>query len=49
MKDKITNRQKLFLGPVYSTYEFMTPYGTRLNNKDWEEKHKNYKPLDFNS
>ena len=46
-KDPRTGEMKVFLGPVYSSYEVITPYETRYNDADWMEKHKALKPLDF--
>ncbi|AYV77697.1 MAG: DUF3160 domain-containing protein [Edafosvirus sp.] len=38
---------KVFLGPVYSSYEFKTPYTVRHNDEDWMKEYTKYKPLDF--
>ncbi|AYV77698.1 MAG: DUF3160 domain-containing protein [Edafosvirus sp.] len=38
---------KVFLGPVYSSYEFKTPYTVRHNDEEWAKEYAKYKPLDF--
>lgn len=48
VKDIETNKQKIVLGPVYSTYEFITNYDERLNDEEWEKVFQNYQPLNFN-
>ena len=48
IKDSKTESQKIVLGPVYSTYEFITEYGNRLNDDEWKKVFQNYQPLDFN-
>ena len=48
VKDYITNEDKIFMGPVYSTYEFITDIGTRLNDEEWKKEYKNYQSLNFN-
>lgn len=45
VKDYITGENKIFLGPVYSSYEFKTDYNTRLNDDDWKQTYKSYNPL----
>lgn len=43
--DTVTKEQKIMLGPTYSAYEFITDYGTVLNDNDWVVEYKNYKSL----
>lgn len=38
---------KVFIGPTYTTYEFLTKENERLNDEEWKEKHKNYTPISF--
>lgn len=46
--DPFTHEQKIFLGPVYSSYSFKTDYDDRLNDENWKNRIKNYKPFDCN-
>src|SRR5947208_2868036 len=49
--DQYLNKKKedkIFMGPVYSTYEFITDIGTRLNDEEWKKEYKNYQSLNFN-
>ena len=48
-KDPESNEDKIVLGPVYSTYEFITPYETRLNDEEWKEQYNKFEPLNFNN
>ncbi|AYV84030.1 MAG: hypothetical protein Hyperionvirus16_5 [Hyperionvirus sp.] len=41
------SQTKVFLGPVYSSYEVKTPYGTRYNDSEWNTESKKLKPFDF--
>jgi hypothetical protein len=43
-KDK---EPRVFVGPVYSTYEFITDYGTRLNDAEWKNRHNQYKKIKY--
>ena len=47
-KDPVTHEDKIFIGPVYSSYEFETGYSDRLNDEDWKVRINNYKPFDCN-
>lgn len=44
---KCGEEKKIFVGPTYSSYEFITPYGQRLNDNEWKDllKTEQYKPL----
>ena len=45
VKDPYTNEDKVFIGPVYSAYEFTTDPQTRLNDDEWEKIYQNYKKI----
>lgn len=45
VKDYITGQNKIMLGPTYSAYEFMTPFGNRLNDDEWSKKYKQYQKI----
>lgn len=47
VKNKTTNEQKIFLGPVYSAYEIITDYNTRYNDDEWLNEYKKNNKLDF--
>ncbi|AYV81382.1 MAG: hypothetical protein Harvfovirus30_14 [Harvfovirus sp.] len=38
---------KVFLAPVYSSYEVKTPYGVRYNDEEWSIELQKLKPFDF--
>jgi hypothetical protein len=46
--NEITKERTVYLGPVYSTYEFITDVNTRLNGEEWSKSYQKYKPLNFN-
>lgn len=46
--DPITHEKKIFIGPVYSSYSFQTNYDDRMNDTNWKDKIKNYKPFNCN-
>jgi hypothetical protein len=41
-------RDKVFIGPVYQTYQFMTNYEKMYTDEDWECEILKYKPFQFN-
>lgn len=46
--NNITKEKTVYVGPVYSTYEFITDFNTRLNDEEWKNSYQKYKPLNFN-
>ncbi|AYV77255.1 MAG: hypothetical protein Barrevirus24_5 [Barrevirus sp.] len=38
---------KVFVGPVYTVYDFLTKENHRLNDEEWKKEHTNYQPLTF--
>lgn len=47
VKDPITQQQKVILSPVYSAYEFITPYDVRYNDDEWRKQMKNYQQINL--
>ncbi len=43
--DSRNNSNKIFMGPVYKSYEVITEPGERLTDEVWKEKHKEYESL----
>ncbi len=37
----------IYIGPVYTVYDIITPFEVRYNDAEWEKQRKKYKPLDF--
>jgi hypothetical protein len=43
--DHVTQKRKVMVGPTYSAYEVITPYGVRLNDEEWKTEYTKYTPL----
>ena len=39
----------LYVGPVYTVYDIVTPYTKRYNDDEWKAEYKQYQALDFNT
>ena len=45
VKDPRTGSKKVFMGPVYTSYEVLTDYDTRYNDEEWKTALKKFQPL----
>jgi hypothetical protein len=47
--NNVTNERTVYLGPVYTTYEFVADVNARLNDEEWSKSYQSYEPLNFNT